>query len=57
MVSSRDGFFSGWGFGHRIHHGGPAEVCWNSEWIPREVLEISVTGRPLTPEEQRFFLQ
>ena len=57
MVSSRDGYFSGWGFGHRIHHGGPAEVCWNSEWIPREVLEISVTGRPLTPEEQRFFLQ
>ena len=57
MVSSKDGVFSGWGFGHRIHHGGPAEVCWNSEWIPREVLEISVTGRPLTPEEQRFLLQ
>lgn len=57
MVSNKDGVFSGWGFGHRIHHGGPAEVCWNSEWIPREVLEISVTGRPLTPEEQRFLLQ
>jgi hypothetical protein len=56
-VSRKDGWFSGWGFGHRIHHGGEAQVCWNSEWLPPEVIEISVVGRPLTAEEQRFVLQ
>ncbi len=55
-VSRKDGFFSGWGFGHRIHHGGEADLCWNSQWMPRELLEISVVGRDLTPEEQRFLL-
>jgi len=55
-VSRKDGFFSGWGFGHRIHHGGEADLCWNSQWMPRELLEISVVGRNLTPDEQRFLL-
>jgi hypothetical protein len=55
-VSRKDGHFSGWGFGHRIHHGGEAELCWNGQWMPREMLEISVVGRDLTPEEQRFLL-
>jgi hypothetical protein len=56
-LSRKEGYFSGWGFGHRIHHGGPSEVCWNSEWIPREVLEISVITRPLLVDEQRFLVQ
>jgi hypothetical protein len=55
-VSRKDGYFSGWGFGHRIHHGGEAELCWNGQWMPRELLEIAVVGRDLTPEEQRFLL-
>jgi hypothetical protein len=49
--------YTGWGFGHRIHHGGEAEVCWNGKWIPREPLEIAVIGRPLTPAEERFLLR
>ncbi len=42
-------FFTGWGFGHRIHYGGDADLCWNRNWIQREPLEIAVTARPLTP--------
>jgi hypothetical protein len=49
--------FGGWGFGPRVAHGGGAEVGWNAKWVAREMLEISVTGRPLTSEEQRFLLQ
>lgn len=56
-TSSQNGFFSGWGFGHRIHHGGEADLCWNGKWLPREHLEISVIGRPLTPAEERFLLR
>jgi hypothetical protein len=50
-------FYTGWGFGHRVHHGGEAELCWNGKWIPREPLEIAVLGRPLTPTEERFLLR
>ena len=56
-TSGRNGFFSGWGFGHRIHHGGEAELCWSGKWLPREPLEISVIGRPLTPAEERALLR
>ncbi len=56
-LSRKEGYFSGWGFGHRVHHGGPSEVCWNSEWIAREILEISVITRPLLVDVQRFLVQ
>ncbi len=56
-ISRKDGLFSGWGFGHRINHGGPAELCWNGQWIPKEPIEIAVIGRALTPEEERCVLQ
>jgi len=56
-ISRQNGFFSGWGFGHRIHHGGEAELCWNGKWLPREPLEVAVIGRPLTPAEERFLLR
>ena len=49
--------FSGWGFGHRIRHGGPTEACWDGGWIPLEPLEIAVSGRQLTPEEKRWLLE
>jgi hypothetical protein len=56
VISRKGGLLSGWGFGHRVHHGGAAEVCWASKWIPREVLEISVLTRSLTPAETRQLL-
>lgn len=48
---------SGWGFGHRVRHGGPTEACWNGEWIPLEPIEIAVSGRQLTPEDRRWLLE
>jgi hypothetical protein len=56
-VSRQGGVFTGWGFGHRIHHGGQAELCWEGKWIPREPLEIAVIGRPLAAAEERFLLR
>jgi hypothetical protein len=44
--------FTGWGFGHRVRHGGPSQACWNGEWIPLEPLEVAVTARNLTSAER-----
>ena len=55
-ISRKGGSLSGWGFGHRVHHGGAAELCWASQWIPREMLEISVLTRSLTPNEAQLLL-
>lgn len=56
-ISRQGGYSSGWGFGHRVGHGGASELCWNSQWIPREVLEIAVLARPLTPDEKRQLVE
>lgn len=56
-ISRQKGYFSGWGFGHRVGHGGAAELCWDSQWIPREVVEIAVLTRPLAADEKRSLLE
>lgn len=48
--------YTGWGFGHRVRHGGPAQACWGGDFIPLEPIEISVTARKLTPAEKRWLL-
>lgn len=48
--------YTGWGFGHRVRHGGPSQACWAGEFIPIEPIEISVTARQLKPAEKRCLL-
>lgn len=57
IVDSYEDVCSGWGFGTRMAHGGPAEACWAGKWMPKEPLEIAVTKRPLSAEEKKLLLE
>ena len=57
IIDSYEDVCSGWGFGTRMAHGGPAEACWESKWIPMEPLEIAVTKRSLSPDELKLLLE
>jgi hypothetical protein len=57
IVDSYDDVCSGWGFGTRMAHGGPAEACWAGKWIPKEPLEIAVTKRSLSSDEHKLLLK
>jgi hypothetical protein len=55
-VHARD-YFSGYGFGHQYQTVGPAVAVWDSQAIPGEVLEISVTAGQLNAAEQELLLR
>lgn len=56
LVASGSDCCSGWGFGTRINHGTQA-VCWAGKWIATEPLEIAVSKRSLSPDEQKLLLE
>jgi hypothetical protein len=56
LVASGSDCCSGWGFGTRINHGTQA-VCWAGKWIATEPLEIAVSKRSLSPDEQKLILE
>ena len=49
--------YGGWGFGVGMFQGGDSQLSWANERIPLEVIEIAVTGRPLTASEREFLLE
>ncbi|MFO0967231.1 MAG: hypothetical protein U0793_16830 [Gemmataceae bacterium] len=52
-VSNHD-FFTGSGFGHKIHVNDGQYYCWHGREIPKTRFEIAVTCDPLTDAEKRF---
>jgi hypothetical protein len=57
IYTSQNGYYYGWGFGHRVFYYDEQGFSWNGEPTPRTVLEIAVKASALTAEESKALLK